>query len=124
MRNFPRYAPSCLAMDSKKGYVLVIVLLIMAVTTAVVVDFAGTVYGYASTADNFSESERMSLVMKSAYLFASEKARDLSSQLSFNDQREILYEEKIEDTAIGLRLEDNNSRFNVNSLVFRNGLGQ
>ena len=108
-------------MSNKKGYVLVIVLLILAVTTAVVIDFAGTVYGYVNTANNFTESERMSLLLKSAYLFTSEKVLDLSSQLSFSDQREISLEEKIEDTTVGILLEDNNSKFNVNSLVFRNG---
>ena len=109
-------------MRCKKGYVLVIVLLILAVTTAAVIHFAGTVYGYVNTANNFNESERMSLLLKSAYLLTAEKVLDLSSQLSFSDQREIPLEEKIEDTTVGLLLEDNNSKFNVNSLVFRNGL--
>lgn len=98
-----------------KGYVLVIVLLILAVTTAVVVHFAGTVYGYVNTANNFNESERMSLLLKSAYLITTEKALELSSQLY---QREISFEEKIEDTTVGLVLEDNNSKFSVNSLVY------
>lgn len=101
-------------MRNKKGYVLVIVLLILAVTTALVIDFAGTVYGYVSTANNFNESERMSLLLKSAYLLTAEKALDLSQQLSFSAQKEISFEEKIEDTTVGLLLEDNNSRFNVN----------
>ncbi|MBI5632923.1 MAG: general secretion pathway protein GspK [Nitrospirae bacterium] len=109
-------------MSNKKGYVLVIVLLILAVTTAAVVQFAGTVYGYVNTANNFNESERMSLLLKSAYLLAAERALALSSQFSFSSQREIALEEKIEDTTVGLLLRDNNSRFNVNSLVFRNGL--
>ena len=108
-------------MGNKKGYVLVIVLLILAVTTALVIDFTGIVYGYVNTANNFNESERMSLLLKSAYLLTAEKALYLSSQLSFSDQREISLEEKVEDTTVGLFLEDNNSKFNVNSLVFRNG---
>ena len=108
-------------MGNKKGYVLVIVLLILAVTTALVIDFTGIVYGYVNTANNFTESERMSLLLKSAYLLTAEKALSLSSQLSFSDQREISLEEKVEDTTVGLLLEDNNSKFNVNSLVFRNG---
>jgi len=107
-------------MSNKKGYVLVIVLLILAVTTAAVVDFAGTVYGYANTANNFTESERMSLLLKSAYLLTVEKARYLSAQLSYNDQKEIAFEEKIEDTTVGLLLEDNNRKFNVNLIGSRN----
>lgn len=109
-------------MRYNKGYVLVIVLLILAVTTAVVIDFAGTVYGYVNTANNFAESERMALLLKSAYLLTAEKALDLSSQLSFSDQGELSLEEKIEDTTVGLLLQDNNSKFNVNTLVFKNGL--
>lgn len=109
-------------MRSKKGYVLVIVLLILAVTTTAVIHFAGTVYGYVNTANNFNESERMSLLLKSAYLLTAAKALDLSSQLSYSDQREIFFNEKIEDTTVELHLEDNNSKFNVNSLVFENGL--
>lgn len=106
-------------MRYKKGYVLVIVLLILAVTTTVVIHFAGTVYGYVNTANTFTESERMSLLLKSAYFIAAEKAGELISQLNFGGQREITFEEKIEDTTVGLRLEDNNSRFNVNTLVSR-----
>lgn len=108
-------------MSNKKGYVLVIVLLILAVTTAVVIDFASTVYGYVSTANNFTESERLSLLLRSAYIFSAEKVRDLSSQFNFNDQQVLTLEEKIEDTTVGLILEDNNSKFNLNSLVFKNG---
>ncbi len=99
-----------------KGYVLVIVLLILAVTTAAVIQFAGTVYGYVSTANNFNESERMSLLLKSAYLLTTEKVPYLLSQLGPSAQREISFEEKIEDTTVGLMLEDNNSKFNVNLL--------
>lgn len=107
-------------MRNKKGYVLVIVLLILAITTALVIDFSGTVYGYANTANNFAESERMSLLLKSAYRLTAEKALELSSQLNFNAQKEFSLEEKIEDTTVGLLLEDNNSKFNVNTLVYRN----
>ncbi|MBI5846431.1 MAG: general secretion pathway protein GspK [Nitrospirae bacterium] len=103
-------------MRSRKGYVLVIVLLILAVTTAAVIHFAGTVYGYVNTANNFNESERMSLLVKSAYILTAEKAAELLSQTNFSDQRVISFEEKIEDTTVGLFLEDNNSKFNVNLL--------
>jgi len=105
-------------MCNKKGYVLVIVLLILAITTAVVIDFSGTVYGYVNTANNFTESERMSLLLKSAYRLTAEKALELSKQLSPSAQREIFFEEKIEDTTVGILLEDNNSKFSVNSLVY------
>ncbi len=108
-------------MNNKRGYILIIVLLMLAVTTTLVIHFSTTVYGYAAAANNFGEAERMSLLLKSAYLITAEKALDLSSQLSFTDQREIAHEEKIGDTVVGLVAGDNNSRFNVNSLVFRNG---
>ncbi len=107
-------------MRYKKGYVLVIVLLIMAVTTTAVIHFAGTVYGYVNTANNFNESERMSLLLKSAYLLTAEKALDLSSQLNLGAQREISFAEKIEETTVGLHLEDNNSKFNLNLLGRKN----
>jgi general secretion pathway protein K len=103
----------------KKGYVLVIVLLILAVTTAAVIQFASTVYGYVNTANNFNESERMSLLLKSAYSIIKEKAPELSQLMA--GQREMSLEQKIEDTTVGLLLEDNNSKFNVNLLVFGNG---
>lgn len=102
-------------MRYNKGYVLVIVLLILAVTTAAVVDFARIVYVYVNTANNFTESERLSLLLRSAYIFALERARDLKSHF-INNQREITFEENIEDTKIGLLVEDNNSKFNVNLL--------
>lgn len=101
-------------MRNKKGYVLVIVLLVLTVTTALVIDFSGTVYVYANTANNFSESERMSLLLKSAYRLTAEKALELLKQLNVSAQKEFSLEEKIEDTTVGLLLEDNNSKFNVN----------
>jgi general secretion pathway protein K len=107
-------------MRNKNGYVLVIVLLILAITTALVIDFTGTVYGYVSTANNFNESERMSLLLKSAYLLTTEKALSLSLQLGPSAQKEISFEEKIEDTTVGLLLEDNNSKFNVNLIGHTN----
>ena len=106
-------------MLNKKGYVLVIVLLILAVTTSAVIQFAGTVYGYVNTANNFNESERMSLLLKSAYLLTAEKALYLSSQLNYSEQKELPFEEKIDETTVGLLLQDNNSKFNVNTLVYR-----
>jgi general secretion pathway protein K len=109
-------------MSNRKGYVLVVVLLILAVTTAVVIDFGRSVYGYVNTANNFSESERLSLLLKSAYILSTEQTYDLSSKFSFNHRRQMTFEEKMEDTAIGLLLEDNNSKFNLNSLVFKNGV--
>lgn len=108
-------------MKNRNGYVLVIVLLILAVTVAAVIEFTGTVYGYVNTANNFGESERLSLLLRSAYVLTAEKARDLSSQFSFNDQPEVTLQEKIGDAVIGILLSDNNSKFNVNALVFRNG---
>lgn len=107
-------------MRYKKGYVLIIVLLILAITTTAVIHFAGMVHGYVNTANNFSESERMSLLLKSAYLIAAEKAVDLLSQLNLSTQREISLEEKIEDTTVGLHLEDNNSKFNLNLIGSNN----
>ena len=122
MRSYLRYAPSYLLMRNNSGYVLVLVLLVLAVTTAVVIDFSRTVYAYVNTANNFAESERMSLLLKSAFLEISQKASSMSAQLAFNNQQVLTFEEKIEDTKVGLELEDNNSKFNVNTLVSGSGL--
>lgn len=109
-------------MKRQGGYVLIIVLMVLAIATAAVVDFIRTTYVYVNTADNFKESERMGAVLRSAYLFTAEKTKEYISQLDFTDRKEVPFEENIQNINIKAVLTDNNSKFNVNSLVYKNGL--
>jgi len=107
---------------SVRGYVLIIVLLVLASSMAVLVNFISTVYLYASTSTNFKDSERMSMLMKAAYKIATERGKEFYSRTSYNSYKELPFEEVVDDIKVSALVVDNNSKFNVNRLVFQNGL--
>lgn len=104
------------------GYVLIIVLIVLASSMAILTTFISDVYVYVNTTENFRESEKMSMVMKAAYTFTSERGRELYARSNYNSFREIPFEENVEDMKLIVLVVDNNSKFNLNSLVFKNGL--
>lgn len=108
--------------SSIKGYVLIIVLFVLAATTTILVNFINTVYLYASTADNFMNSEKMSTLLKAAYRLSIERGKEFYSKSSYNSLKEIPFEDAVEDLKISVLAVDNNSKFNINSLVYSNGL--
>lgn len=104
------------------GYVLVIVLIVLASSMAILMNFISNVYVYVNTAENFKESEKMSMIMKAAYTFTSEKGREFYAHSNYNSFREIPFEEDVNGMKLSVLVVDNNSKFNLNSLVYKNGL--
>jgi len=113
-------------MKNSAGFALVLVLIVTALITAMVAEFVQGVYTTTNSLYNWQASQRLSLLAQSGV--------DLSSNLIFNYLNRYSYtypgvkvvplEKPFEDFEgeMYLRIEDENSRFNINTLVYTNGL--
>ena len=98
---------------------LVLVLLIVTLITAMVVEFAYGVYVSTNALHNWQTSQKLSLAAKSATRLASKLISSNMSE-SFKTRSAFEMGQKIPfgdlDGTITLRIEDENSKFNLNSL--------
>jgi general secretion pathway protein K len=113
------------AVNSEEGIVLILTLMILAIITAVVVEFAYGVYTTTSELYNWRDSQRLSFVAKSGTFLA---VNMISNPLAGNDLYKYLGREiPLENVSEGfsgrliVEAEDENSKFNLNSLVAPNG---
>lgn len=112
-------APCC---RDEHGMALVITLLIVSIITALVVEFAYGVYINTNALHNWQTAQRLSLVAKSATrlgakLIAERSVFDPYTAEPAVISQKIPFEET--DGTITLRIEDENSKFNLNSLASR-----
>jgi len=111
---------------SEKGMALVITLMILVIITAVVVEFSYGVYTTTASLYNWRDSQRLSLVAGSGISLAVKTISDTQSLYSYTypDRMEIPVENVLKGFkgSLLIRFEDENSRFNVNSLVAPNGI--
>lgn len=106
--------------NSEKGMVLVLTLMILALVTAVVVEFAYGVYTTTSELYNWRDSQRLSFVAKSGTSLA---VNMISNPLAGNDLYKYLGRQiPLENVSEGfsgrliVEAEDENSKFNLNSI--------
>jgi general secretion pathway protein K len=111
-------------MDSS-GMALVITLVVVALLTAVVVEFAYGVYISTNALHNWQTSQRLSLAAKSAARLGARLVTANASLYPYTYPGQMETAQKIPfeeiDGVILLRIEDENSKFNLNSLVNPNG---
>lgn len=114
-------------LKSQEGVALVLTLMILAIITAVVVEFAYGVYTTTSALYNWKDSQRLSFVAKSGV--------SVALRLISTSPKEELYKyigkdiplEKVSEGFSGrliIRGEDENGKFNLNSLVGQTGEAQ
>ncbi|MGD0282623.1 MAG: hypothetical protein ABSB95_09700, partial [Dissulfurispiraceae bacterium] len=103
-----------------EGMALVLTLLVVALITAMVVEFAYGVYINTTALYNWETSQKLSLAAKSATRLAGKLISDQVSQFSFTYPGVLEMSQKIPsedlDGMIGIRIEDENSKFNLNTL--------
>lgn len=113
------------ALRNADGMVLVVTLVLLAIITAVVVEFASAVYMSTAALNNWRVSQRLALVSEAGVAIASrtlvEKVRQHSH--TYPGRLEIPHLTAISDFggAVSLRIEDENAKLNINTLVFANG---
>lgn len=108
------------ALRSSDGMALVLTLLVVALITAMVVEFARGVYISTEDLYNWQTSQKLSLAAKSATRLAVKLISDQTSQLPYTYPGILELSQKIPsedlDGTIGIRIEDENSKFNLNTL--------
>lgn len=129
--------------NPQSGMALVLTLAMLALITAMVVEFAYGVYVNMSFLDNYKTSTRLSHVASSGVTLASKFITDAVSRLSYTYPSHVEMPEADpfttgiegakadagggeggEGTAekVSVRIEDESARFNVNTVIFPNGL--
>lgn len=111
---------------NSKGMALILTLMILAVITAMVVEFAYGVYINTSALHNWQDSQRISFIAKSAVNIAAETIYEKNSQSTYTSPGvlDIPFDnpEKDAEGKLLVRIEDESAKFNVNSLVDPSGL--
>ena len=112
---------------NNKGMALVITLLVVALLSAVVVEFAYGVYISTNALHNWQTAQRLSLAAKSATRLGARLIMENASlNLSYSYPGQMEVAQKIPfdeiDGATVLRIEDEKSKLNLNSLVPKNGI--
>lgn len=103
---------------------IVLILMVLAIIIAMVAEFSYGVYTSTNALYNWQTSQRLSLVAKSVVKLASKTITENTSSYTYPGFLVISYKNPSEDFngTVSLRIEDENSKFNVNSLIYKNGL--
>lgn len=112
-------------MRSEQGMTLVITLVILVIITAMVTEFSYGVYTSTSSLYNWKDSQRLSYVARSGIALAAKTISGIQNIYSYTypdriDMPVINILEGFEGSII-VNVEDENSRFNLNSIVYENG---
>ena len=104
---------------------LILTLMVLALITAMVTEFAYGVYAGTNTLNNWYDSQRLSVFANSginmAAIFISGTLS--SSSFTYPGFFDMDFENPTKDFegVINLRIEDENSKFNINTIVYSNG---
>ena len=105
---------------NQRGAALLITLLIVSILTGLAVDFAYEVYIGTSSLSNWSNAQKASLTAKSGQALASNLLKEMKNHPPTTQSEVILPIEKSfgENTILTVKLEDEEAKFNVNSIFF------
>lgn len=104
---------------------LVITLMVLVIITAMVVEFSYGVYTGTNSLYNWRDSQRLSIMAKSGVNVAAKFLSDMVGHQSYSypGSMELPVENPFEDFkgVLAVKIEDENSKFNVNSIVRPDG---
>lgn len=112
--------------DSEKGMALVLTLMIVVLITALVVEFSYSVYTTTSALYNWRDSQRLSFIAKSGITMAVNAIPEMSQAELYKYLGKNIPAEGISEGFNGslvIRAEDENSKFNLNSVIKEDGRG-
>lgn len=108
-------------LNNQKGIALIVTLLALVIITALVVEFSYEVYISTNNLYIWRDSQRLSIMAKSGVNVSAKYLSDILSRYSYSypGSMELPVENPFEDFegVITVRIEDENSKFNINSLV-------
>ncbi|HXW68124.1 MAG TPA: type II secretion system minor pseudopilin GspK [Dissulfurispiraceae bacterium] len=118
-------APHRISHNNSDGMALIITLFVLAIITTLVVEFAYGVYVSTNALYNWQSSQRLSYVVKSAVRFASWiiTENSIQSAYTYPGTIDIVRKKPVESFKgdLVIRIENENIKFNLNTLVFPNG---
>lgn len=104
---------------------MVLVLLVVAIVSAMVIEFASDVFTSTNALYNWSLSQKVSLMAKSGVDLATKTIVDYPDKFPYTAEPvEIPFEKPFAESEASavIKVIDENSKFNVNTLVYPNGL--
>jgi general secretion pathway protein K len=108
----------------QNGSALIITLLLITIIVGLAVDFIYGVYIDSSVLSNWSNAQRASLIAKSGHTLSAQFITEVNN-LNYTDISELelpVNRDFGPNTSVSIKIEDENSRFNVNSIIEPNGL--
>ncbi|MBI4699056.1 MAG: type II secretion system minor pseudopilin GspK [Nitrospirae bacterium] len=114
---------SLVAVHCQEGSALLITLLIMTLLTSLAVEFAYEVYVDTSALSNWSNAQRSALIASSGQTLGASSIRDIEkSGYSYKAETILPVQKDFGDnTRLEIEIEDENSKFNINSIINPNG---
>ncbi len=109
--------------SGQSGSALIITVLLVAILVALVVEFAYEVYIDTTSLTNWENAQKASLIAKSGQTLSTKYLRE-ASNLKYTDIGELVFPVERDlgpRSALIIRLEDENTKLNVNSLIRPNG---
>ena len=112
-------------LNNQRGIALIVTLLALVLITAMVVEFSYGVYTGTNNLYNWRDAQRLSIMATSGVNVIARVMKEAANIEDYKTQSEIEMPvvNPFEDFngTITVRIEDENSKFNINSLVFSNG---
>lgn len=110
--------------SSEKGFILIIVLVVLALITALVVEFSYNVYTSATNLKNWIISQRLSLIAYSGINLASSTIKEYSRiyKYTYPERVEMPMKNIIEgfNGDVTIMIEDEGGKINLNALIMKN----
>jgi general secretion pathway protein K len=125
MNFFTMSSPYRFYLKEQQGIALVVTLLALVLITAMVVEFSYGVYTGTNNLYNWRDSQRLSIMAKSGINVTARGLKDFANIEAYKTRSEIdiPVQNPFEDFSgiIMVRIEDETSKFNINSIVFSQG---
>jgi len=113
------------SLSSQKGMALVLTLMVLVLITAIVAEFAYGVYNGTNSLNNWYDFQRLSILANSGINIAAGFISDIVARNSYTypGSFDMDFENLSRDfdAKINVRMEDENSKFNLNTIVYSNG---
>lgn len=109
---------------NRDGSALIITLLLVTILVALVTNFVYEVYIDSSALSNWSNAQRASYIARSGQNISAGYLGDIKKRSYTNERTAVLPVDRSlgEDTSLIVTVEDENAKFNVNSIIYPNGM--
>lgn len=118
-----KYGGTHYSISDQRGSALIITLLLVTILVSLVVNFVYEVHIDSSSLSNWSNAQRASFIAKSGQTLGSQYL-DGIMEAAYSDEREInlpVNESFGTNSELTVTIEDENSKFNINSIINQNG---